>query len=172
MNSRPKTDFVPAASEESSEGSWSEPQTKPAQASIPKTPESQEPLLETGSPADEIQVVASEGDEVLIDLTPPVTKPAAEAAPAETGPAKRCPDKPVAATSAPETVPETSPVPDSTVNQEPTPTEAPAPESTPAADDHAGQVYDPVFGWLTPGDPQADVLDNDGDVNKQIGYIE
>lgn len=172
MNNRPKTDFVPAASEESSEGSWSEPQTKPAQASIPKTPESQEPLLETGSPADEIQVVASEGDEVLIDLTPPVTKPAAEAAPAETGPAKRCPDKPVAATSAPETVPETSPVPDSTVNQEPAPTEAPAPESTPAADDHAGQVYDPVFGWLTPGDPQADVLDNDGDVNKQIGYIE
>lgn len=172
MNNRPKTDFVPAASEESSEGSWSEPQTKPAQASIPKTPESQVPSFEAGSPEDEIQVVASEGDEVLIDLTPPVTKPAAEAAPAETGPAKRCPDKPVAATSALETVPETSPVPDSTVNQEPTPTEAPAPESTLAADDHAGQVYDPVFGWLTPGNPQADVLDNIGDVNKQIGYIE
>ncbi len=160
MNSRPKTDFVPAASEASSEGSWSEPETKPAQASIPKEPESQEARFETGSPEDDIQVVTSEGDEVLIDLTPPVTKPAAEAAMAENKTPKRCPDKPATAETASETLPETAP------------SEAPAPETPPAADDHAGQVYDPVFGWLTPGNPQADVLDNDGDVNKQIGYIE
>ncbi len=176
INSRPKTDFIPAATEESSEGSWSEPETKPAQASIPKTPESQEARFETGSPEDEIQVVAREGDEVLIDLTPPVTKPAAEAATAENKTPKKCPDKPAAAETAPEPLPETAPeaVPESipAENPEPAPSVAPAPETQSAADDHAGQVYDPVFGWLTPGNPQADVLDNDGDVNKQIGYIE
>ncbi len=180
MNSRPKTDFIPDASEESSEGSWSEPETKPAQASIPKTPESQEARFETGSPEDEIQVVASEGDEVLIDLTPPVTKPAAEAAPSTAKPVKKCPDKPALAEAAPETVTESVPgtaansesAASPTAAPEPAPSEAPASESQPAADDHAGQVYDPVFGWLTPGNPQADVLDNDGDVNKQIGYIE
>lgn len=176
MNNRPKTDFVPAASEESSEGTWSEQETKPAQASIPKTPESQEAHFETGSPEDEIQVVASEGDEVLIDLTPPVTKPAAEATSLETKTAKSCPDKSAKAETAPnappEAIPETTPASLPAGNQEPAPSEAPAPESPPAADDHAGQVYDPVFGWLTPGNPQADVLDNDGDVNKQIGYIE
>lgn len=176
MNSRPKTDFVPAASEASSEGSWSEPETKPAQASIPKEPENQEARFETGSPEDDIQVVTIEGDEVLIDLTPPVTKPAAEAATAENKTPKRCPDKPATAETAPETLSETASeaaldsIP--TGNPETTPSEAPAPETPPAADDHAGQVYDPVFGWLTPGNPQADVLDNDGDVNKQIGYIE
>ena len=180
MNSTPKTDFVPAASESSSEGSWSEPETKPAQASIPKEPESQEARFETGSPEDEIQVVASEGDEVLIDLTPPVTKPAAEAATAENKTPKRCPDKPAAAETAPETVTESVPetaansesAPSPTTAPKPAPSEAPAPEPPPAADDHAGQIYDPVFGWLTPGNPQADVLDNDGDINKQIGYIE
>lgn len=180
MNSRPKTEFVPAASEESSEGSWSEPETKPAQASIPKEPENQEARFETGSPEDEIQVVAGEGDEVLIDLTPPVTKPAAEAATAENKTPKRCPDKPAAAETATETVTESVPetaansesAPSPTTAPKPAPSEAPAPETPPAADDHAGQVYDPVFGWLTPGNPQADVLDNDGDVNKQIGYIE
>ena len=180
MNSRPKTDFIPDASEESSEGSWSEPETKPAQASIPKTLESQEARFETGSPEDEIQVVASEGDEVLIDLTPPVTKPAAEAAPSAAKPVKKCPDKPALAEAAPETVTESVPgtaansesATSPTAAPEPAPSEAPASESQPAADDHAGQVYDPVFGWLTPGNPQADVLDNDGDVNKQIGYIE
>lgn len=180
MNNRPKTDFVPAASEESSEGSWSEPETKPAQASIPKPPESQESRFETGSPEDDIQVVASEGDEVLIDLTPPVTKPAAEAASSAAKPVKKCPDKPALAETAPETVIES--VPETAVNSEsspslaaapePDPSETPVPETQPTADDHAGQVYDPVFGWLTPGNPQADVLDNDGDVNKQIGYIE
>ena len=187
MNRQPETEFVPAASEESTEGSWSEPETKPAQASIPKEPESQA-RFETGSPEDEIQVVAKEGDEVVIDLTPPVTKPAVEAAPTKKQTSKRCPDKPTAAETAPaavtEPAPETAaePVPESfadsesapsaTATPEPAPSEAPAPETTPAADDHAGQVYDPVFGWLTPGTPQADVLDNDGDVNKQIGYIE
>ncbi len=39
------------------------------------------------------------------------------------------------------------------------------------ADEHPGQVYDPVFGWVTPSDVQQDTVDNDGDINKQIGTM-
>ena len=33
---------------------------------------------------------------------------------------------------------------------------------------HQGQVYDPVFGWVTPSSVQQDTIDSDGDINKQI----
>lgn len=34
-----------------------------------------------------------------------------------------------------------------------------------------GQVHDPVFGWITTGSTRQDVVDNGGDVNKQIGTM-
>lgn len=44
--------------------------------------------------------------------------------------------------------------------------------SVPTADkDHTGQVYDPVFGWVTVGDTIQDVVDSDGDIEKQIGTM-
>ncbi len=36
---------------------------------------------------------------------------------------------------------------------------------------HPGQVYDPVFGWITVGNTQQDNIDSDGDINKQIGTM-
>ena len=49
------------------------------------------------------------------------------------------------------------------------------PNNTPPAkapsDSHPGQVYDPVFGWITTGDTNQDNVDNDGDINKQIGTM-
>ena len=39
------------------------------------------------------------------------------------------------------------------------------------ADEHPGQVYDPVFGWIETGDTTQDNVDNDGDINKQIGTM-
>ena len=38
-------------------------------------------------------------------------------------------------------------------------------------DSHPGQVYDPVFGWVTPSGVQQDNIDSDGDINKQIGTM-
>ena len=32
-------------------------------------------------------------------------------------------------------------------------------------------VYDPVFGWVVPGDVQQSVGDSDGDINKQVGNM-
>lgn len=34
-----------------------------------------------------------------------------------------------------------------------------------------GQVRDPVFGWITTGPTRQDIVDNGGDVNKQIGTM-
>ena len=36
---------------------------------------------------------------------------------------------------------------------------------------HPGQVYDPVFGWIDTGNTTYDVVDSDGDINKQIGSM-
>ena len=50
-----------------------------------------------------------------------------------------------------------------------------APEVQAPADNsessHPGQVYDPVFGWIDTGNTTYDVVDSDGDINKQIGTM-
>ena len=50
-----------------------------------------------------------------------------------------------------------------------------APEAKPSADkseaSHPGQVYDPVVGWMDAGTTTYDVVDSDGDINKQIGTM-
>lgn len=45
------------------------------------------------------------------------------------------------------------------------------PGGTGSDDSHPGQVYDPVFGWVTPSGVQQDNIDSDGDINKQIGTM-
>lgn len=53
-----------------------------------------------------------------------------------------------------------------------TPAEKTPVPSTPVVEaEHAGQVYDPVFGWIPVGDTQQDIVDSSGDINKQIGTM-
>ncbi len=58
---------------------------------------------------------------------------------------------------------------------EPTPSQQPeqnAPSGGGGTDDsHPRQVYDPVFGWVTPNNVQQDNIDSDDDINKQIGTM-
>lgn len=42
----------------------------------------------------------------------------------------------------------------------------------PGSKNEKGEVYDPVFGWIKPGDAEAEPIHNDGDPNKQIGSME
>ena len=44
-------------------------------------------------------------------------------------------------------------------------------EPAPGASNGNGAVYDPVFGWVVPGDVQQSVGDSDGDINKQVGNM-
>ena len=56
-------------------------------------------------------------------------------------------------------------------------TAPPAEESTssnepaPGSSNGSGAVYDPVFGWVVPGDVQQSTGDSDGDLNKQVGNM-
>ena len=67
-----------------------------------------------------------------------------------------------------------------TVNPDPSVPEVTAPpaEQTPPSNEPApgssngnGAVYDPVFGWVVPGDVQQSNGDSDGDLNKQVGNM-
>ena len=51
-----------------------------------------------------------------------------------------------------------------------TKTGTPSKGTTPDSN-HPGQVYDPVFGWVSVGNTQQDNIDNDGDISKQIGTM-
>ena len=56
-------------------------------------------------------------------------------------------------------------------------TAPPAEESTssnepaPGSSNGSGAVYDPVFGWVVPGDVQQSTGGSDGDLNKQVGNM-
>ena len=44
-------------------------------------------------------------------------------------------------------------------------------EPVPGSSNGNGAVYDPVFGWVVPGDVQQSAGDSDGDLNKQVGNM-
>ncbi len=49
---------------------------------------------------------------------------------------------------------------------------APVPQTPEAGSSNGnGAVYDPVFGWVVPGDAQQSVGDSDGDIDKMVGNM-
>lgn len=44
--------------------------------------------------------------------------------------------------------------------------------SAPGSTNDKGQVYDPVFGWVTPSTVQQEVIGGDGDPNKMVGSMD
>lgn len=61
-----------------------------------------------------------------------------------------------------------NPAPDVT----PPPVDPPKPTGPAPGDSNGnGAVYDPVFGWVVPGQGQPSVGDSDGDLNKQVGNM-
>lgn len=118
----------------------------------------------TGTAADQTQVLVST-DETgnTVDLSG--STPRAETAP------ETPPEGPVTNddTTNPDKKPEYEPsVPESRPEDNP-PADTPAPSKP--DDGHPGQVYDPVFGWIDSGHTSQDHIDNDGDINKQIGTM-
>ena len=47
----------------------------------------------------------------------------------------------------------------------------PSNEPAPGSSNGNGAVYDPVFGWVVPGNVQQSTGDSDGDLNKQVGNM-
>ena len=174
--------FTPEASEAASNDSWEEKHTPPASgpATLQETEAEQAPA--TGSADDKTQAVVAEDEKTVVtELNPTVdkekvqadTKPIAPPADSEKKgrlPSCDMPESTPAPTTAPP-APEPENVPNSEPAAEPE-NAAPATEAAnPENSGHEGQVYDPVFGWVTPGAAQGQVVDNDGDINKQVGTM-
>lgn len=157
--SRDKTpDFVPETQQETpSVSDWSESggTTKP---SVPATTP-----VEGSEKEVYPKVTEDDGENVVIDFTAP--QPTDETESAEP------PEIPEGKTEIED------PGPSHPVNEDKTVT-APEPEPekpsgpTPGSANDKGQVYDPVFGWVTPSTVQQEVIDGDGDPNKMVGSMD
>ena len=151
LTREPDTEFVPASTETGSlTDSWEEN----TNVSLPAVTDSESTQI-TGSSSDQTQTVISEDESGSVSTLSDSSS------------------KEEAGAEKPAEKPETT---DDTTNP---PAEAPdntSPSSPSAgenanADEHPGQVYDPVFGWIETGDTTQDNVDNDGDINKQIGTM-
>ncbi len=149
LKKEPETDFTPAADETVSEvQTWEEPvKTKEPEKTLT---EEEAPVQTSGTPEDTILEITESTtlDGYTADLTVlPDEKPDLKP-----------PAPPVTKddTTNPDVKPEYD---DSVVTKEDT------------ADPHHGQVYDPVFGWVTPSGVKQDTIDSTGDINKQIGTM-
>lgn len=165
LTKEPENEFTPTSTESNSvTNTWDE---KTDIDTVVPTATTQEDNQVTGNITDNTQTIVSVDDnETVTDLSGSTPKEDAE----DTKPSE--PPQ----TNDDTTNPDKQPEYDDTVPTTPEPTENPSqPGNNPPAenpdDSHPGQVYDPVFGWITTGDTQQDNVDNDGDINKQIGTM-
>lgn len=151
-------EFVPEPPQQTqSVSDWSE-SGGTANPSVPATSPSQ------GSEQEAYPKVAEENDEnVVIDFTPPQSSAVAEQ--------PEPPEIPEGKTEVEDPGPSHPVNPDPAVTApEPKPEQPNGP--TPGSTNDKGQVYDPVFGWVTPSTVQQEVIDGDGDPNKMVGSMD
>ena len=163
LTREPENEFIPApAQAEAPTGSWEENAgvDTPAPTGV-----YEESTQTTGSAADHTQSLISEDENSSTSsLSDSTTRQEAE----NTKPTEA--PKAIGDVTDPENPPTYG---DSTVQQteqDTTPSGNP-PADTGSGDSHAGQVYDPVFGWIDTGNTQQDNVDSGGDINKQIGTM-
>lgn len=112
----------------------------------------------TKGPMEEYPMIVDEsGDEIVIDFTP-----ASEVLKKET------PEPPVAKGDVTDPSVHPTYAPEET---EPEPSAPPAQDDTPApgSSNGNGAVYDPVFGWVVPGQVEQSPADSSGDPGKMVG---
>lgn len=159
----PEKEFAPSAAveTESQNTEWNESSSLPAESSL-HAADPAETETRQGSTDDTTQAVISEqGNETVTDLSD--SKPKTET---ET---EKPSSPPV--TTEDTTNPEKEPSYDDSVPVTPTDTPADTPDNSDSSE-HAGQVYDPVFGWIDAGTTQGQAVDNSGDINKQVGTMD
>lgn len=166
ITKEPETDFTPTSTPEPTAEAvtWEE---NTSDSYVATTPKKEEANQVPGEITDDTQTVISETEDgTITDLSGSTTKEDAKvtkpSAPPHTDDDTTNPDK------KPEyvdpVVPTPTPEPSKPDNEPPAPTPTPA-------NTKPGQVYDPVFGWVTTGDTVQDNVDNDGDINKQLGTV-
>lgn len=171
LTREPESDFTPAPTEQAGQTDRWEENLGTEAATLPSA--APEATRQEGTASDNTQTVVSEdGTGSTTSLSDSSTREEAlQEKPSEppvttddvTDPDRQPEyDPPVQQAQAP-TPPQDSPTDGSS-------TETPSGDSGNDSS-HQGQVYDPVFGWVTPSSVQQDTIDSDGDINKQIGTM-
>lgn len=174
LTREPENDFTPASAQNSDTAeSWTENEIPASEMPSSASDITEEPVTipaesaEKESSSSQTQSILSEDDSgTTSDLSGSPQKENEIEVPAE---------KPSATGDA--TDPETHPEYEAPSSEEALPSTPSAPdenpvESVPSTDsDHVGQVYDPVFGWITVGPTNQDAIDSSGDINKQVGTM-
>lgn len=157
LTKEPENEFSPTSTEDSSTtNTWDE---NADVDTITATTTTQENNQVTGTATDNTQVtVSTDENNTVTDLSGSTTKQDTE---------KTKPSEPPVTND--DTVP-TTPEPSNPPTENPSQPDDNPPAENPD-DSHPGQVYDPVFGWITTDDTNQDNIDNDGDINKQIGTM-
>lgn len=167
LTRKPQTEFVPAAVETNTQtDTWEE-----------KAAPEAESAAESSSPSYNIEGTQTNNTQKIISEDETTTASSLSDTKTREESAKEMPsEKPV--TTEDTTNPEKPPEYDPNIPQTQAPTAPPennADTSTPpAADDeasHTGQIYDPVFGWITTGPTYQETIDSTGDINKQVGTM-
>ena len=169
LTREPETEFIPAPTEATGRtDTWED--NAAVDTSLPSTAAKESTQIQ-GTASDNTQTVDSE-DETgsTTSLSDSTTK--------EDALQEKPTDPPVTMDDV--TDPDRQPQYDPPVQQTPAPPQdnptggsgtGTPPGGTGSDDSHPGQVYDPVFGWVTPSGVQQDNIDSDGDINKQIGTM-
>lgn len=165
LGKSPEHTFTPEVTESVSSNSWEERNSQTDSCHVMSKESADKTLPEDSSAEDPVQTVISEDTEqVITELTPIEDKAQVQANTKPTAPPPdeekqgrlpKCDMLPNAQTSVPESTPE----------------ESPQKSSENVSQGQDGQVYDPVFGWIAPSTSQGQVIDNDGDINKQVGTM-
>ena len=171
LTREPESDFTPAPTEQAGQTDRWEEKPGVEAATLPSA--APEATRQEGTASDNTQTVVSEdGTGSTTSLSDSSTREEAQ---------QEKPSEPPVTTDD-VTDPDRQPEYDPPVQQAQAPTppqDSPTDGSgteTPSGDSgtdgsHQGQVYDPVFGWVTPSSVQQDTIDSDGDINKQIGTM-
>ena len=171
LTREPESDFTPAPTEQAGQTDRWEEKPGVEAATLPSA--APEATRQEGTASDNTQTVVSEdGTGSTTSLSDSSTREEAQ---------QEKPSEPPVTTDD-VTDPDRQPEYDPPVQQAQAPTppqDSPTDGSgteTPSGDtgtdsSHQGQVYDPVFGWVTPSSVQQDTIDSDGDINKQVGTM-
>ena len=171
LTREPESDFTPAPTEQAGQTDRWEENLGTEAATLPSA--APEATRQEGTASDNTQTVVSEdGTGSTTSLSDSSTREEAQ---------QEKPSEPPVTTDD-VTDPDRQPEYDPPVQQAQAPTppqDSPTDGSgteTPSGDSgtdgsHQGQVYDPVFGWVTPSSVQQDTIDSDGDISKQIGTM-
>ena len=172
LSMKPEETFTPNALESVSSSEWTEKEhdTVPAvDNNITETPESS-PQSHQGNVQDTTQQIIYEdethtttslsgSDKETDQNTKPSSPPSTDSDLKDPDVITTYPKEPSSVTQTVE-IPETTPSSDNGSENKPSePSEA------------SGSVYDPVLGWITVAPSKQEVIDSDGDINKQVGTM-